>query len=150
MPSKRSANLAIANDEDKTRTLNDWRSLKLPALRLKCNQYDLSEGGNKDDIIERLLDHFEKVLQQEEDERMLELENDMHDFHDDELTDEPEEDYYPDNAGDNSTSLTDNGVSYDIDAYDFGGAEDFEETEGRTDNQSADVVGAPSANQIEA
>ena len=62
MSSKRSTNLAIAEEEDTARTLSGWRSQKLTALKLKCNQYSLSEQGNKEEVIHRLMEHMEKLL----------------------------------------------------------------------------------------
>ena len=69
MPSKRTANLALAEDEDLTRSLADWNAFRLPSLRLKCNQYSLSEKGNKDEIIERLIEHMKKL----EEESLLKI-----------------------------------------------------------------------------
>ena len=61
MPSKRTATLALAEDEDLTRSFADWNAFRLPSLRLKCNQYSLSEKGNKDEIIDRLIDKMREL-----------------------------------------------------------------------------------------
>ena len=48
----------LVSQDDGERSVDDWGKLKLVALRLKCNQYSLSEIGNKMELQERLFDHF--------------------------------------------------------------------------------------------
>ena len=48
----------LVSQDDGERSVDDWGKLKLFALRLKCNQYSLSETGNKMELQERLFDHF--------------------------------------------------------------------------------------------
>ena len=67
MPEKRSADLAMAQEEDAGRSLEEWRALGLPSLKLKCNQYSLVESGKKEDILMRLKRHFEPSSSEESD-----------------------------------------------------------------------------------
>ena len=61
MAAKRAADLAAALEEDAKRTLSNWRTMNVQNLRLKCNQYELSELGTKEDLIRALLTHFESL-----------------------------------------------------------------------------------------
>ena len=65
MATRRAADLAAAQDEDAKRNLTSWRTLNVHTLRLKCNQYDQSELGTKDELIRTLMTHFETLRNQE-------------------------------------------------------------------------------------
>ena len=130
MPSKRSTNVAFADDEDKARTLSDWRSLKLAALKLKCNQYSLSEQGNKDEVIHRLMEKMEELLREAQNNQNN-LQNNQNNLSDGDTTDDPEQ------RDDNETDET---VHYGDDFLDLEAGTMHEFDERRTDNSRHDVA----------
>ena len=58
--------LVTMNDRD--RSIDDWGKLKVVALKLKCNQYSLSENGNKPALQKRLHEHFHQERRASESE----------------------------------------------------------------------------------
>ena len=61
MASRRAENIGNAREQDANRSLTSWRTLDVATLRLKCNSYDLSETGRKEDLIKNLMDYFESL-----------------------------------------------------------------------------------------
>ena len=109
MATRRAADLAAAQDEDAKRNLTSWRTLNVHTLRLKCNQYDQSEVGTKDELIRTLMTHFATLRDQESSsssqDSSSEEEQDSGD-----ATPEPE-DPGPDQQGDDVLDLYDGDMS---------------------------------------
>ena len=61
MASRRAAAIADAQTEDANRSLSNWRAMTIANLRMKCNEYELSEVGTRDELIRELLRHFESL-----------------------------------------------------------------------------------------
>ena len=68
MSSKRASAAAIVRTEDAQRSKNQWLKLDVSSLRLKCNSYNLAEGGTKEVLAKRLFDHFIKTPSASENE----------------------------------------------------------------------------------
>ena len=106
---KRAAEFALIREEDANRTMSNWRSLGLPALRLKCNLYHLSEGGKKDEIILRLVNELENLQRNEENTQTDNIGNNTPN------PEEPPANPSEENAGDDILDLQNN---YDISELD--------------------------------
>ena len=59
MASKRAAAAADDRDEDARRTQGQWQRLDVPSLRLKCNAYNITATGKKDQLVHRLCQYFQ-------------------------------------------------------------------------------------------
>ena len=62
--SRRAAEGDLIREADLKRTLNQWRSIGLPALRLKCNLYHLTETGKKEEVIHRIYNRMIEIEQE--------------------------------------------------------------------------------------
>ena len=61
MPATKRANAAaLAREEDSRLTKAEWMKMDAKSLNLKCNHYNLEEGGPKKEIVKRLYDELHK------------------------------------------------------------------------------------------
>ena len=65
MAEKRAAATALVREEDLHRSISQWKRLDMTTLRLKCDTYHLVATGKKDELVARLYQKMDEIINKE-------------------------------------------------------------------------------------